>query len=263
MDLASATDRLYAGSPEDFTERRKALVAEARVARDRPLAVAISKLRRPTRSAWLVNLYARSHPDELAGLLDLGAALQTAQQRLVAADLRRLSAERQVAVAAATSRAVELGIAHGYTATEAVRREITDTLQAALADPDVAAQVRAATVTEAHAYGGFGPLGSPPIPGGESMPEATDLDDERARLRTAAKQRLEEAEAALSAAADRADQAAARADELASRVAALRVELAGAEEAESRARDVARVAREAVSEFVEAARSARLAYEAQ
>ena len=43
MDLESAVDELYAGSPEDFIERRKALVAQARAAKDRPLATAVGK----------------------------------------------------------------------------------------------------------------------------------------------------------------------------------------------------------------------------
>ena len=65
MDLAAATAELYAGSPDDFVERRKALAGQARAAKDRALATAIGKLRRPTRSAWLVNLYARRSPPRI------------------------------------------------------------------------------------------------------------------------------------------------------------------------------------------------------
>ena len=169
MDLAAATDELYAGSPEDFVERRKALAAEARAAKDRSLATAIGKLRRPTRSAWLVNLYAREEPGEVTALLELGAALQAAQSELAAAELRRLSAERQKTLAAATRRAVVLGEARGYAATEAVRLEVAQTLQAALADPDVADDVRAGTVTEAHTYGGFGVFGAATPDGSDSV----------------------------------------------------------------------------------------------
>ena len=275
MDLESAVDELYGGSPDDFIERRKALVTQARAAKDRALAASIGQLRRPTRSAWLVNLYAREAPEELAPLLDLGEALQAAQRQLAGPDLRRLSADRGKALAAATRRAVELGHEHGYDAPEAARLEVTQTLQAALADAEVAEQVRTGTVTQAQAYGGFGPFGLAPASGSaeaeaEAEPEESrepvpTVDDEgraEAQRRDEAESRLQEAEAALSAAADDAETATATADELADRVEALRAEIADAEQAEAEARRKARAARKTLSELEEAVRSAREAYEA-
>jgi hypothetical protein len=277
MDLASASDQLYGGSLEDFIDRRKALVADARAAKDRALATAIGKLRKPTRSAYLVNLYARRAPEELRTLLDLGAALQAAQQQLSVADLRRLSGERQKTLAAATRSAVALGEDEGYTATEAVRQEVTQTLQAALADPGVAEQVRSGTVTEAHAYGGFGVfgLGSPPETSVGSEPvvalAATDADNsedaeaehaETAAAAARAEQRLRDAEAALNNAADDAEEATARADELAEKVEALRKQLEDAEGAEAEARQRARAARKTVTECQAEVQAAREAYEA-
>ena len=272
MDLESAVDELYAGSPDDFIERRKTLVSQARAAKDRPLATAVGALRRPTRSAWLVNLYAREAPDELGGLLDLGEALQNAQRQLSGPDLRRLSADRGKALAAATRRAVELGHEHGYDAPEAARVEVSQTLQAALADPEVAAQVRAGTVTQAQAYGGFGPfaLAGPTdsqTPEPEREPETepapeTSEDDGAAARRAEAETELQTAEAALGAASEEAEAATARADELADRVEALRAEIADAEQEETEARRQARAARKAVAELEDAVRSAREAYEA-
>jgi hypothetical protein len=281
VDLESAVDELYAGSPDDFIERRKALVAQARAAKDRPLATAVGALRRPTRSAWLVNLYAREAPDELGALLDLGEALQAAQQQLSGPDLRRLSVDRGKALTAATRRAVALGHDHGYDAPEAARLEVTQTLQAALADPDVAEQVRTGTVTQAQSYGGFGAFAlappttataaEPQSPQAESpqaeTPEAEasaagTADDEADERRAEAESRVQAAEAALSEAADDADAATTRADELADRVEALRAELADAERAESEAQRSARSARKRVSELEADVRSAREAYEA-
>jgi hypothetical protein len=271
VDLAAAKDELYAGSPEDFVERRKALAAEARAAKDRALATAIAKLRRPTKSAWLVNLYAREEADEVAALLELGAALQTAQSELAAAELRRLSAERQKTLAAATRRAVALGEARGYAATEAVRQEVTQTLQAALADSDVADDVRAGTVTEAHAYGGFGVFrtATPDVSDAVVATAATESDrserqeeSEDERLRAQAEQRLQEAETELSSAADDAERATEHADELADRVESLRSELAEAEKAEAEARNAARAARKKVTSLEAEVRAAREAYEA-
>jgi hypothetical protein len=282
VDLESAVDQLYAGSPDDFIEQRKALVTQARAAKDRPLAAAVGALRRPTRSAWLVNLYARRAPDELGALLDLGEALQDAQRQLSGPDLRRLSAERGKALAAATRRAVELGHDQGYDAPEAARVEVSQTLQAALADPEVAAQVRAGTVTQAQAYGGFGPfaLAAPTdSPAPETKPEpkdgspepeapAEDPSDEdraeadRAARRAEAENRLRTAEAELGTATEEAEATTARADELADRVEALRAEIAEAEQAETEAHRQARAARKTVAELEDAVRSAREAYEA-
>ena len=278
MDLGSAAQELYAGSPDDFIERRKALVTQARADKDRPLATAIGALRRPTRSAWLVNLYAREAPDDLAALLDLGEALQAAQRELSGPDLRRLSVERGKALAAATRRAVELGHDQGYDAPEAARMEVIQTLQAALADPEVAEQVRTGTVTQAQAYGGFGPFAlagpadasdaSDAKPSETQAPaaataEAETADDETAEERRAeAESRLQTAEATLSEAAEEAEAATAQADELADRVEALRAEIAEAEQAESEAHRQARAARKTVAELEDAVRSAREAYEA-
>ena len=95
MDLDQAADELYAVSPDDFMARRTALVGEARAAGDRALAKQIGQLRKPTRSAWLVNLLAREEGSRITELLELGAALQRAQQRMEGDELRRLSKERR------------------------------------------------------------------------------------------------------------------------------------------------------------------------
>ena len=80
VDLETAANELYALSPDEFVERRQQLVAEAR--RREIAARHQIKLRRPTRSAWLINLLARQEADALTALLELGAALQDAQQRM-------------------------------------------------------------------------------------------------------------------------------------------------------------------------------------
>jgi hypothetical protein len=158
MDLDSVADELYAASPDEFVERRKQQAAEARAAKDRDLVKAVLALRRPTRSAWLVNLLARAATTEVAALLELGAALGDAQRRGSGPDLRRLSQQRHTTIEALTRQAVALAADHGHAATEATRQEVSQTLQAALADGAVAQLVRAGRVVQAASYGGFGPL---------------------------------------------------------------------------------------------------------
>ncbi len=157
MDLEAATDQVYAATPEDFMAVRTALVAEARQAKDRELAKAIGALRKPTRSAWLINLLARSAADEVAGLLDLGAALREAQASLSGPELRRLSGERQKAVRALARRAASLAAEGGQRVTDGQLQEVSQHLQAALADPALAEDVRAGRVTQIVTFGGFGP----------------------------------------------------------------------------------------------------------
>ena len=282
MDLESAVAELYATAPDAFITRRAELVRAARLAGDRALATAIGKLRKPTRSAWLVNLYARSASDELAELLELGAALRVAQEQLSTADLRRLSAQRNTVVTAASRRAVALAEARGYRASESVRQEVNLTLQAALADPTVAEQVRAGTVTEAHTYGGFGPLtpspntATPPAAASE-LPTGEPPEDEleRARSRRAreerlraeraraeAEHRLHAAEAELERAADAAEDAVEQVTKLGEQIATLQSQLRDLEQAQSQAEQRAADARTTVVKLQDRVRAAREARDA-
>ena len=56
----------------------------------------IIALRRPTRSAWILNRFARAEPDVVSQLTELGAALSQAQQTLDGAGIRELSQQRRV-----------------------------------------------------------------------------------------------------------------------------------------------------------------------
>ncbi|MDN5763893.1 MAG: hypothetical protein L0H41_16465 [Microlunatus sp.] len=255
VNLSAAVEELYAGSPDDFVARRKMLVSQARAAKNRSLAITIGQLRRPTRSAWLVNLYARDQAEDLAELLRLGQALQTAQQQLAGSQLRRLSVDRHRVIEVATERAVALGQAQGYTAPVTVRQEIAQTLQAALADTDVAGQVRDGRVVAAQTYGGFGPFGLAPKPSANP----TEAEQRFAAQRRAAEQRLRESEDERDAAAAKADELTERADELADRVEALRTELAATERAESEVRRDAHDAHVKVGELDDAVLAARAA----
>ncbi|MGH3239684.1 MAG: hypothetical protein ACRDNL_04835, partial [Spirillospora sp.] len=78
MDFSSAADELYGVRPADFVVTRKRLVQDAKDAGDGPLAKWIGELRRPTLSAWAVNLLSRSSGDDLERLLDVGAEMRAA-----------------------------------------------------------------------------------------------------------------------------------------------------------------------------------------
>jgi hypothetical protein len=283
MDLDAAAEELYAGSPDDFVDRRTALAAQARAAKDRALVKQIGALRRPTRTAWLLNLLARESADAVSELLSLGAALQDAQRRMAGAELRQLSAERRRRVDQLAREAVQLGAAHGYPAPDAALQEVSQSLQAALADPAVGDQLRSGRMTAAVSYGGFGPsdlmaamAASLPAAAPEradgaeaAAPEPQPVSEEdpaaaEDRRRLAA--RVEQAEAAweaartaLEEAESAANDATARADELADRIEEVRAELERTVADEAAAREEARAARRTRQEARRAAAAAEQA----
>lgn len=261
MDLDDAAAELYGLDPDQFLPARTALVAAARAAKDRPMASALGALRKPTRSAWLVNLLARDAPERLRQLDELAGRLAAAHQKLDLATLRELGRERQQLVAALTASAVAAGAERGYRATEAVRTEVSQTLSAAIADPDSRAEVLAGRVVKAQVYSGFGfPAGADPAPVAKSaspgaaeevpVPEgAVDGTDDRlaadlARRRAqqvldAATTALVEARNALRTAQQADAEARTGLDRAAQEVADLRAELRAAEASEMAARQQA------------------------
>jgi hypothetical protein len=273
VDLETAANELYALSPDDFIERRQQLVAEARQARDRQLATEIGRLRRPTRSAWLINLLARQEPEAVSALLELGGALQDAQQRMAGDELRQLSAERRKTVDALARRAVELGNEHGYSVPEVAKQEVGQTLQTALGDPEIADLLRAGRLTQAVTFGGFGPtdlasaLGASlptkapsqpakPVPAEPAPPPDPEQRREAEKAAKEARERAAAARRAAETAEGTAETATQRADELADQVESLRSQLRQAEAAEREAREAARAARKQYQELRQAAASA-------
>ncbi|MEU7820378.1 hypothetical protein [Catellatospora sp. NPDC049133] len=149
---------LYTALPEEFTAARDAAAAAAKAAGHAAQATAIKRLRRPTVAAWLVNLLAHRAPERIAELTALSAALRDAQRQLRGADLRALTVQRRELLSALAERAVDLGVRAqpGLTPAKLPQAEVEQTLAAALADDEIAAQVRAGTVVKAVSYTGFG-----------------------------------------------------------------------------------------------------------
>jgi hypothetical protein len=166
VDLATAATELYRLLPAEFVAARDAQAAEARVAGDRPLAVAIKALRRPTTSAWMANWLARARSDELGRLLTLGAAMRSAQDHLRGDELRQLSLQRHQVIAALASEARRAAAEAGLPVGEQAASELVATLNAALADDVAAEAVRSGHLAVALQHTGFGArdAGSAPIP---------------------------------------------------------------------------------------------------
>jgi hypothetical protein len=213
-------DRLYAEHPEAFIAQRDEAVADAREAGDRELATAIGKLRRPTVAAWLVNLLALRRPDLVADLAELAGQLRAAQRDLRGDELRELSAQRRAVVGALVeqARVVALSEQPELARAKLPLADVESTLTAALADEDVATQVRSGRLVRTVSYTGFGELPKPKLRLVTDGAAATESAD-RGRFRQAAsavtsRAPRREAEQAEERAEDRRAEAerAARAD---------------------------------------------------
>jgi hypothetical protein len=77
--LREAVAELYSCGLGEFTEHRGVLVARARAAGEAALAKRIAGLRKPTRSAWVLNQLVRAAPAVTSELAALGAELRAAQ----------------------------------------------------------------------------------------------------------------------------------------------------------------------------------------
>jgi hypothetical protein len=150
-----AAAELYSSDPDTFIERRGVLVARARAAGQAPAAKRIAGLRKPTRSAWVLNQLARAEPGVPAELARLGQELRAAQRSLDGTALRELSLRRRQLIDALARRAFTVSGVPAPPA--ALRDEVTATLGAALADPEVADRLAAGTLERAARSEGFGP----------------------------------------------------------------------------------------------------------
>jgi DNA repair exonuclease SbcCD ATPase subunit len=285
-EVAGVAAELYAAPLAGFTAERTARVKAARDHGDRDLAARIGALQKPSASAWLIDLLAREHGDDLDRVDDLGERLRAAQETPDRDALRELAAERRrllgevAGIAADAAEAVT-----GKRPSAAVLEEVQQTLQAALASEEAAAAVRSGRLVRALAAEGLDPvdLTNAVAVGGQVAPvrrrpsrsraaEAKE-DDETDRRRKEAEQRkaaadraVEEAEQAAADAADDADDAdreaeerADAAEDLRRRLADLQKEADRADAAAERARKAAARAREAADRAEDEADDARTA----
>lgn len=175
--MDAARKLLYGGAPEDFVATRHALARQARAAKDRELARRIEGLRKPSRSAWLVNQLARDPQADLGELFSLGPLLAQMHTAGSPEQLRELTILRRRTVAALVARAVDVGRSRGQTVTEPVRREVETCLEAALSHPEAAKQVlqgclvKAPTTAAAFPMDLFEMPPAPATPGPDPTPE--------------------------------------------------------------------------------------------
>ncbi|MGH3429388.1 MAG: hypothetical protein ACRDQZ_17780 [Mycobacteriales bacterium] len=260
ITLESALDELYAAPREDFIARRKDLASALRAAGKKSAADRIEKLTKPTTAAWLANRLARTDPDEVRALVDLGDALRRAHERLDGEALRSLTRQRSRLIDGLLRR---IETSDGHTPSETVIRELENVLARAVADVEVAEAWADGRLTSAKAFAPLPVWPSPPA--GESLQRPSvpqSAKPERRRDNRAERIRRERAQKVLadaraavkSAEAERAGDersladAEAAADKAATEVNRLQEELATAEKREKRAHGLVAKARQSVRE---------------
>jgi hypothetical protein len=250
-------DQLYSVKPEDFTALRTKLVAAAKKRGDADEAKQIAGARRPTTAAWVVNALVRSDDSARVRLADLSERLRAAHASMDGARIRELStAQRKL---------IDELVRAGFDATgladpsAALRDDVVGTLQAAIADPEIAA--RLGTLAKAERWSGFGEFGATsvvaepgtdaPSPKARELPPAVSSGPTAAEVRAARKRRAAAAAEAEAAQEARAEAVEAVGDQLAKLKSARRryeklLESLDAAERELNAADAEHVAAEQV-----------------
>ncbi len=259
--LAQAMQALYAAGPDEFMALRKRLVAEAKADQDKAVGGEIGKLRKPSVAAWAVNLVARTAPDVVEELVDLGGQMRDAQSRLDATALTGMRKDRDAAVEAFVRAAAVAVEQEGRSLTPAAQQEVRATAIAALADERATEAVASGQLTRALSYSGFGEVdlaealartsggtiltvvrgGSARSADASAAADADEADDaahtqeEHAATVAAAERDLEKAEADLTTAERDVAKARERAEETRERLAVVERQLVKAREADERA----------------------------
>ncbi|MFD4198181.1 hypothetical protein [Amycolatopsis thermoflava] len=262
----AVADELYALPRDEFTPARTERAKEAK-GRDPELAKRISQLRKPTVAAWLVNQVSRRHPDEIGQLGDLGARLRTAHQKLAGDELRTLSRQRNELIRRLSGRAGGVAGEAGVPYSDVAMRQVEDTFEAAVSNPDAAAEVAAGRLSAAlepsssedwlaAALAASPKRKAAPAP----APKPPKRDPEAERRQAAleeARAKADEAEAARDEAQQTLDEVSARADKAAARVAERRSQLDDASREERAVRKELTAARKTATAAEKTADEAR------
>jgi len=132
------------------------LAASAKADGDAAAAKEILALRKPTVTAWAMNLTSREEGSVIADLVGLGARMRAAQSRLDASVLTSVRGERDASVAAYVERVAQVATAAGAALSASGLDEVRATAIAALADETAAQALASGQLTRALSYSGFG-----------------------------------------------------------------------------------------------------------
>jgi hypothetical protein len=152
--LLSIAEELYSLPPTEFTGTRNQWAKQTKADGDPELAKRVGELRKPSVSAWVVNMMMRHQGEQMAQVLDLGASLRQAQSDLDGEALRELTRQRRQLTTAVTHQGRTLAAELGQKVTETVADQVQSTLHAAMVDEQAAAAVRSGMLVAALAATG-------------------------------------------------------------------------------------------------------------
>lgn len=199
--LEEAIDELYGVALEDFTRERSRIARELRAAGDRADADAVSKLRKPSVAAWVLNQLARRNRRDVDLLLDAGHRLRETQVAVLGgAEKEEFERARKTESDALKrlNRDAEQLLRERGAGSAGVLKQVDDSLRAAAISPEgreLLARGRFTQPLEAGGFDVFGALaaGAPPAPRKTTRAETRRAAREAVR---AAKERLRDAERA-------------------------------------------------------------------
>ncbi|WP_460795125.1 transposase [Microbacterium sp. GXF0217] len=231
--LEEIAAELYAVAPDAFVSARN---ERAKGIADRELAAGVKGLRKPLAPAWVVNLFARERPGQLAQALELAEALREAQEDLDAKTLTALSRQRRTLVTELARAATGLAEHTGVPVSAATTEAVAQTLNAAMLDAAAADAVASGRLIRALEPSGADAVdisdavagAVPHRPVRETPPD--ELSDRRARKEAekrvrSAEQQVEKAERRLREAEREHDTSVRRRDDLRREEADLEAEL--------------------------------------
>jgi hypothetical protein len=197
-------DRLYSVRPEEFTALRKELSTAAKKRGDPDAAKLIAAARRPTTAAWVVNVLVRADATTPSRLAELTEALRAAHSAMDGPRIRELStAQRKLVDELVRMAFAAAGVSEP---TGALRDDVIGTLQAAIADREVAG--RLGRLEKAEQWSGFGEFDASTVVAAEPTPNALKPEPVRDSGPTAAEVRAARKRQATAAAEAEAAQAA-------------------------------------------------------
>jgi hypothetical protein len=203
--LVAIADRLYAVPADAFTEARNAAAREA--GDDKELAKRVKALRKPSTSAWAVNLLVRREAGQIDQVLTLGASLREAAASMQGEELRALTRQRRQLTTALASSARTLARESGVRLSQPVVDQVEGVLNAAMLDRVAADAVRSGLLVKAFTSTGVSELdvesvvavpaalGTVPTPVERPRPDLRVVPEDDAVRRARAQDAVDEAAA--------------------------------------------------------------------
>ena len=210
-----AIEALYALPLDEFTSARDELARRLRGEGDRSGAAEVKGLRKPSVAAWALNRVRRSEAADVDRLIEAGARLRDAQERLLAGGgreaLQQAGTEERALVGQLAASAERELAASGRPVNAATQEKLRATLHAAAADAEAREALAAGRLVRDHEASGLGPLGGQAGP--VAPPQAPPAKRAAARTRRIERleERLERARATARELEEEAAQAARRA----------------------------------------------------